>query len=145
MAKWRTCVFTELDLAPYFVQLLTSELCFWLILCYSQSNEEHLYASQSTTTLKLYTSINTENQSPGGVLKKKSALKNFSKFTGKYLSWSLLLIKAWRPAIILTRDSSISAFLWFWEIFKNTYFVEDLWTAVLNAFRSTNEDSLLTS
>ena len=41
------------------------------------------------------------------------ALKNFPMFTVKYLCWSFFLIKlqAFRPAILLKRDSNIGAFL----------------------------------
>ena len=44
---------------------------------------------------------------------KKGALKNFENFTGKYLCWSLFLIKlqAWRLATLLKKDSNTSVFL----------------------------------
>ena len=35
---------------------------------------------------------------------KKIVLKNFAIFTGKHLCWSLILIKAWRPATLWKRD-----------------------------------------
>ena len=43
---------------------------------------------------------------------KKAVLKNFPIFTGKQLSWSLLLIKlqARRPAIVLKRDPNAGVF-----------------------------------
>ena len=43
---------------------------------------------------------------------KKSVLKNFAKFTGKRLYWSLLLIKlkAFNPAYLFKRDSSSGVF-----------------------------------
>ena len=43
---------------------------------------------------------------------KKGVLKNFANFTGKYLRWSLFLIK-WQTfwiAILLKRDSKIDFF-----------------------------------
>ena len=52
---------------------------------------------------------------------KKGALKNLQNFAGKYLFWSLFLIK-------------LQAFMRFFceicEIFKNTYFEEHLWKTV---------------
>ena len=44
---------------------------------------------------------------------KTAALENFAIFTGKHLCWSLLLIKlqAFRPEILLKRDSNVSDFL----------------------------------
>ena len=45
---------------------------------------------------------------------KKGVLKNFAKFTGKRLYWSLLLItlKAFNPAYLFKRDSSTGVFQW---------------------------------
>ena len=50
---------------------------------------------------------------------KNSALKNFAIFKGKYLCWSLILIKlqAFRPATLLKRDSKTGAFLRMLTIF----------------------------
>ena len=49
----------------------------------------------------------------GGVLGKKSALKNFEIFTGNHLYWSLFLteLQAFRPATSLRRDSNTRVFL----------------------------------
>ena len=37
-------------------------------------------------------------------------LKNFVIFTGKHQCWSLFLIRLWRPAFLLKRDSKASVF-----------------------------------
>ena len=60
---------------------------------------------------------------------KNGALKNFSGFTGKHLC-SLFLIKleAWRPAILLNRDSNTGVFLWILWIFKIIYSEEHVKT-----------------
>ena len=43
---------------------------------------------------------------------KKDALKDFANFTEKHLCWSLFLIKlhAWRPEVLLERNSNIAKF-----------------------------------
>ena len=53
----------------------------------------------------------TQKQPPE-VLCKKSVLKNFTKFTGKHLCWSLFLIKlkVFRSATLLKRDSNTRVF-----------------------------------
>ena len=70
-----------------------------------------------------------QNQSPGCSVK-KGVLKNFTKFTGKHLCQSLFFNKVagLRPATLLKRDSGADVFSCeFWEIFKNTIFIEHLW------------------
>ena len=53
--------------------------------------------------------------------KKKGVLRNFIKFTGKHLRQSLFLNK---------KDTLAQLFSFeFYEIFKNTFFTEHLWTA----------------
>ena len=42
---------------------------------------------------------------------KKAVFKNLIIFTGKQLCWRLFLIKAFRPATSLKRDSNTSVFL----------------------------------
>ena len=42
---------------------------------------------------------------------KKAALKDFAIFKGKHLCWSLFLIKAFRPAILLKRNSNTGVLL----------------------------------
>ena len=52
-------------------------------------------------------------------------LKNFTKFKGKQLSWSLSLIKSQtsRPANLIKRDSNLGFFRWILRIFfKNNFF-----------------------
>ena len=53
-----------------------------------------------------------QNQ-PIEVYYKKAVFKNFAIFTGKYLCWSLFLIRlqAWRPANLLKRDSNTDIFI----------------------------------
>ena len=54
--------------------------------------------------------------------KKKGVLRNFIKFTGKHLCQSLFLNK---------KDTLAQLFSFeFYQIFKNTFFTEHLWTAV---------------
>ena len=59
---------------------------------------------------------------------KIGVLKNFAYFTGKYLCWSLLLIKlgAWSPATLSKRYSNAGGFVWNYEILKNAFFTEHL-------------------
>ena len=59
---------------------------------------------------------------------KKAVLKNFAIFIGKHQCWSLFLIRlqAFRPATLSRKDSNTGVFLWYCEIFKNTYFDEHL-------------------
>ena len=64
---------------------------------------------------------------------KIGVIKNFSNFTGKYLCWSIFLIKlqTWRPAALLRRGSNTGVSLEIGEIFKNTFFTEHLWWLLL--------------
>ena len=54
------------------------------------------------------------------MLFKTGALKNFANFTGKYLCWSLFLIKL--PLQLYQKQTPTQTF--FCEIFKNTFFVK---------------------
>ena len=62
----------------------------------------------------------------------KGVLKNFAKFTRKYLCQSLLFNKVsdLRPTTLLKRNSEADVFLWILQILKNTFFTEFLWTTV---------------
>ena len=62
---------------------------------------------------------------------KIGVLKHYAIFTRKYLCWSYFLIKlqAWRPTILLKRDSNTDIFLEYCETFKNICFKEYLRTA----------------
>ena len=54
----------------------------------------------------------------------KKVLKNFTKFTGKHLCWSLFFIKLEAGALqfYLKRDSGTSVFLWtLWNFFKKLF------------------------
>ena len=61
---------------------------------------------------------------------KKGVFKSFANFTGKYLWWSLFLIKvqAFRAETLLKRDSNAFGSCEIREIFKNTYFEQHLGT-----------------
>ena len=61
---------------------------------------------------------------------KIAVLKNFVKFIGKHLCQSLLFNKVagLRPTTLLKRDSGIGVFCEFCEIFKITFFTEQLRT-----------------
>ena len=65
-------------------------------------------------------------QSPQ-VFYREAVLQNFAIFTGKYLCWSLLLIKLQfsRPATLLKRNSN-SVFLQHHFLKKKTFFEEQL-------------------
>ena len=61
----------------------------------------------------------------------KDILRNFVKFTGKHLSHSLFLNKVagLRPATLLKKETVAQVFSCeFYEISKNTFFAEHLWT-----------------
>ena len=49
--------------------------------------------------------INEDEEAVSGVLHKKIVLKNFTRFTGKHLSWSLFFNKVagLRPATLLKK------------------------------------------
>ena len=55
---------------------------------------------------------------------KKGVLKNFAKFTGKYLCRSLFFnkVKSLKPATLLKRDSGTGVFLWNWWNFQDYLF-----------------------
>ena len=62
-----------------------------------------------------------------------SALKNFTKFTGKLLCQSLFFNKVTglKPATLLKKEALPQVFSWeFCEIFKSTIFIEHLCTSV---------------
>ena len=55
----------------------------------------------------------------------------FEQFSAKNLCWSLLLIKLqfWGPAILLKKTSTQVRSCKIYNIFKNNYFEEHLWTS----------------
>ena len=57
---------------------------------------------------------------------KRAILKSFAIFTEKQLCWSLFLKKllAFRPAILLKRDTNTDAFLWTLRIFQACNFIK---------------------
>ena len=59
---------------------------------------------------------------------KKGVLKNFTKFTGKYLCQSLFFNKGLKPATLLKKRLAQLFSFKFSQIFKNTFFTEHLWT-----------------
>ena len=56
------------------------------------------------------------------------SITNFAIFTRKHLCWGLFLIKlqAFRPATFLKRDSNTGVSCGYCEIFKNSFFRENL-------------------
>ena len=63
------------------------------------------------------------------MLFRKGALKNFTKFTGKYLYWSLFLLKlqVWRLATLLKKENPTHAFSCEFSVsFKRSFFTEHL-------------------
>ena len=57
---------------------------------------------------------------------RKGGLKKFAKFTGKHLCQSLFLIKLQA----IKKETGTGVFCEFCEIFKNTFFIEHVWTTV---------------
>ena len=65
---------------------------------------------------------------------KKDVLKDFAKFTGNQLCWSLFL-QAFGPATLLKKRSRHRCFpVNLFEIFKNTFFTEHLHTTASISF-----------
>ena len=65
---------------------------------------------------------------------KKGVLRNFAKFTGKNPCQRLFLIKLQALGII-KKESLAQVFSWeFWEISKNTFFIEHFWTTASEMF-----------
>ena len=95
-----------------------------------QSNVSHfmqvIMDNYNATLMQLLGKYYFQKQ-PLEVFCKKKCFKNFPKFTGKYLCWSLFL-KA--PAHAFSGK--------FYEIFKNPYFVEPLQTAAPEFFETLN-------
>ena len=61
----------------------------------------------------------------GGVLQKKGVLKNFAIFTGKFLCWSLFLIKVLAQACKFIKETAKQVLSCkYCENFKNIYFAE---------------------
>ena len=73
------------------------------------------------------------------VFYKKSALRNLSIFTGKYLRLNLILIKlrAFRSATLLKRDSNIDVFLWILRHFRKLL----VWRKSVNGYFFIHEGS----
>ena len=72
--------------------------------------------------------------------KKKDALKNFAKFTGKHLWRSLVFnkIAGMRPVALLNKETSTQVFCCeFCKIFKNTFFIEPLRWLLLEKYTKT--------
>ena len=64
---------------------------------------------------------------------KEGAVENFTKFTGKNLSQSLFLNKVAGPRPYFTEKGTLAHVFSseFYEIFKNTFFIEHLWKLLL--------------
>ena len=63
-----------------------------------------------------------------GVLKK--LLLKISQYSQECWSYFLIKLLASRSATVLKRDSNTGVFLWILQIFKNTYFEEELQPAI---------------
>ena len=70
---------------------------------------------------------------------KKGVLRNFATFTGKYLSWSLFLIKlqGLEPATLFKRDFNSGAILFFAKFLRTAFSVEHLQWLLLSVQQST--------
>ena len=67
---------------------------------------------------KLFFSFHIRSSRPEGFCIRR-VLKNFAKFTGKHLCWSLFLINLQaKPATLLKIDSNTGVFLWILRDFK---------------------------
>ena len=64
-------------------------------------------------------------------LHKIGVFEQFTKFTAKYLCWSLFLIKLqfWGPATLLKKTPTQVLSCEIYKLFKNNYFEEHLWTS----------------
>ena len=65
---------------------------------------------------------------------KKGVLRNFTKFTWKYLCWSLFFnkIAGLRPKTLLKRDSNTVVFRWILcSVLRTPFFTEPLWRLLL--------------
>ena len=69
-----------------------------------------------------------KQKQPPEVFYQEGVFKNFTKFTGKHLCWSLFFdkLQAWDLQFYLKWDSSTGVFLKLFEIFKNTIFTKHL-------------------
>ena len=72
-----------------------------------------------------------------------SSIKNFAIFTGKHLCWGLGLIKlhACRPATFLKRDSNTGVSCGYCELYKNSFFIENLRWLLLTVLSQYSEVS----
>ena len=98
--------------------------------------------------IKIYTSRNKDEwtyfqyieAAIGGVIK-KAVLKIFAILTGKHLCWILFLTKLqpFRPVILIKKDSNIDFSCQYWEIFKDTFFIEHVRTTASTYLKSSDE------
>ena len=72
-----------------------------------------------------------------------SSIKNFAIFTGKHLFWGLFLIKlqAFRPGTFLKRDFNTGVSCGYCELFKNSFFIENLRRLLLTVLPQYSEVS----
>ena len=76
---------------------------------------------------------------------KLGVLKNFANFVGKNLGWGLFLVKLefWRPVTLLKKTPTQVFSCEIYELFKNNYFEEHLWTSKHYLKRDSNTGVLL--
>ena len=87
-------------------------------------------------------------EQPPEVFYKKVVLKNFAKLTGKHLCLSLFFNKdvGLRPATLIKKDTPAQMFSCeYYEVFKNTFFTEHLWTTASKFFGNQRRFSFLYS
>ena len=89
-------------------------------------NHKQFLSGLGLTKLNIHSTCLSYRGSHPNCSSKKEVLKNFAKFTGKYLRWILFLMKLQARGLQFCwkRDSRTGVFLWILQNFMNTYFTE---------------------
>ena len=87
----------------------------------------------------------TQQKQPLEMSAKQGVLKNFANIVGKNLGWSLFLVKLefWRPVTLLRKTPTQVFSCEIYELFKNNYFEEHLWTSKHYLKRDSNTGAFL--
>ena len=87
-------------------------VCIYYVIWLKSNGDMAVSTKRSSLLLAAFTGFFKSSRSH--MFFKIGVLNNFTNFTGKYLCWSLLLIKlqVFRPATLLKRDSNTGVFLW---------------------------------